>query len=65
MIYGKSDTAQLDLCDVAAGNGGFGFAGSPDQPTLDAVGVGDLDGDGRQEVRVETIDGVFVVRPPR
>ncbi|MFO0631248.1 MAG: Ig-like domain-containing protein [Nannocystaceae bacterium] len=54
VVFGKTDTAPVDLGDVLAGNGGFAMSGGTALDTAgDSVGpAGDLDGDGLADVIV-------------
>jgi hypothetical protein len=54
VVFGKVDTAPVDLADVAAGSGGFGISGIDpgDRSGLSVSGAGDVNGDGLADVIV-------------
>ena len=48
VIFGKSSTTPIQLCDIAAGNGGFVIDGqsADDRSGISVAGAGDVNGDG-------------------
>jgi hypothetical protein len=54
VVWGKSDGATINLDDVAAGTGGFKVVGESgiDLAGLSVASVGDLNGDGRDELLI-------------
>jgi hypothetical protein len=51
VVFGKPGTAQVDLTDVAAGQGGFKLI-NPGQAPIAVAGVGDVNGDGRPDIAI-------------
>ncbi|MBK8261660.1 MAG: FG-GAP repeat protein [Nannocystis sp.] len=54
VVFGKADTAQVFLGNVAQGEGGFALNGeaSEDQAGIAVAGAGDVDGDGHADIIV-------------
>ncbi|MEF8756324.1 MAG: FG-GAP-like repeat-containing protein [Accumulibacter sp.] len=60
VVFGKTDTAAVDLSTIAVGNGGFVLTGRTAETPWSVASSGDVNGDGLSDLIVgTTLDGFF------